>query len=335
MTGFVSSKWARVAERVTVSKMTRPRSPLVYSPEYSVQPWPREHRFVMSKFHDLAESLREDGYLTGPHVHVPEYPSESLIESVHESSYVRAFNNGTLDDNKLREIGFRGLWSPELVRRTNLEVAGTVLAAELALESGLACNLGGGTHHAHRDRGSGFTIFNDLAVAAVALLDKGVDRILICDLDVHQGDGTASIFEERPEVCTFSMHCQSNFPFRKCQSTLDIGLEDGVGDEEYLRILKDQLIFVLKAFQPEFVLYDAGVDPHVDDELGKLNLTDNGLFARDVFVMTECLSRGMPVAGVIGGGYHRDRRVLGRRHSILHRAAETVWEQQSIASKSW
>jgi acetoin utilization deacetylase AcuC-like enzyme len=201
----------------------------------------------------------------------------------------------------------------------------------LALQYGLACNTAGGTHHAFPEYGSGFCIFNDLAVASQVLLDADrVKQILIVDLDVHQGDGTAFIFRKNPRVFTFSMHCDTNYPFKKQQSDLDVSLPEGMEDDAYLRTLDQHLPDLLGKVKPDLVLYDAGVDPHASDRLGKLALTDNGIFQRDRMVLEMCVSRRIPVAGVIGGGYSDHIDDLACRHSLLHRAAVRVFEQYGL-----
>ena len=220
--------------------------------------------------------------------------SRAILERVHDSHFVEAFCSGTLDNKALRRIGLP--WSPQLVRRTLLECEGTRQTALHALRTGLACNTGGGTHHAFASHGSGFTIFNDLAVTAQWLLDQptlGVKQVLVLDLDVHQGDGTAAIFADEDRVHTVSFHCESNFPFQKQRSDLDVGLADGVGDVEYLQELARHLPSILALVKPNLVLYDAGVDVHEDDVLGRLNLTDQGLFDRDYYVMRVCAALGM------------------------------------------
>ncbi len=192
---------------------------------------------------------------------------------------------------------------------------------------GIACNTAGGTHHAHAGFGSGFCIFNDLAVTAADLLARDVvQQVLIVDLDVHQGDGTAAIFADQPRVFTFSMHCGKNFPARKVPSDLDVALPPGTGDAEYLRTLRETLPRLLDRVEPDLVLYDAGVDPHADDKLGHLRLTDEGLASRDRTVMQRCGEHGIPVACVIGGGYHDDHRVLAHRHSTVHRVATEIMQ---------
>lgn len=299
--------------------------PVVYHPNYVI-PLPPEHRFPMGKFGRIYEALLAEQIITPDQTHHPEIIPQAWIEQVHTPDYVAAYVEGTLDMKALRRIGLP--WSQALVTRTWTAVSGTLLTARLALEHGLACNTAGGTHHAFSDYGSGFCIFNDLAITARAMQALGLaQKILIVDLDVHQGDGTAAIFQNDPTVFTFSMHCQVNFPFRKQQSDLDVALAEGVEDEAYLRILADHLPGLLTDFRPDLVLYDAGVDPHQDDRLGKLALTDEGLYRRDNYVLQTCLAGGYPAATVVGGGYSKDLNVLARRHTLLHRAAKELYQR--------
>jgi acetoin utilization deacetylase AcuC-like enzyme len=298
--------------------------PVVYHPAY-VTPLPPEHRFPMGKFGQIYETLLADGIITPAQLHQPELIPLAWFELVHTPAYVKAYCEGSLDRQAQRRIGLP--WSPALVSRTRTAVSGTLLTARLALEYGLACNTAGGTHHAFTDYGSGFCIFNDLAVTARVVQREGLaGKILIVDLDVHQGDGTAAIFRDDPTVFTFSVHCQVNFPFRKQQSDLDLPLAAGIGDEAYLQTLAAYLPDILSAFAPDLVLYDGGVDPHQADRLGKLALTDQGLYRRDKYVLESCLKAGYPVATVVGGGYSNDIKLLARRHALLHRAATDIYQ---------
>jgi acetoin utilization deacetylase AcuC-like enzyme len=207
------------------------------------------------------------------------------------------------------------------VQRTWLAVGGTVLTARLALRHGLACHLAGGTHHAFPSHGSGFCIFNDCAVAARVLLQEGVvQQLMVIDLDVHQGDATAAIFAGDPRVFTFSAHCASNFPLHKQCSDVDLPLADGLGDDDYLLAVGDRIPELLDQVRPQLVLYNAGVDPHHSDRLGRLNLSSTGLLQRDRLVLDACLRRSIPVATVIGGGYDA-LEPLVQRHSLVFRAA--------------
>ncbi|AFY76526.1 deacetylase, histone deacetylase/acetoin utilization protein [Pleurocapsa sp. PCC 7327] len=299
--------------------------PIVYHPDY-IAPLPEGHRFPMSKFKLLYELLLADGIAQLDCVYRPEVPSRELIELVHLPEYVRAYCEGTLDPKAQRRIGLP--WSPALANRTCVAVGGTILTAQLALQYGLACNTAGGTHHAFPGYGSGFCIFNDLAIATRVLQQLGlVKKVLIVDLDVHQGDGTACIFQDDPSVFTFSMHCEANFPNNKQKSDLDVPLPVGLDDDGYLHILAKYLSDVLSQVQPDLVLYDAGVDTHASDRLGKLALTDLGIYRREMQVLTTCLAAGCPVACVIGGGYADDLQGLVARHSLLHRAAKVIYQQ--------
>ncbi len=281
----------------------------------------------MAKFGILHNLLVAEGVVG--RVYQPELPASEWIELVHTVDYVQSYQDGSIDPKAMRRIGLP--WSPQLVNRTQIALGGTTLAARLALEFGLAGNSAGGTHHAFPGYGSGFCIFNDLAMATKVLQQEGlVKKVLIVDLDVHQGDGTAAIFQNDPDVFTFSMHCGINFPNTKQASDLDVPLVEGMEDHEYLQILAQYLPDLLTSFKPDLVLYDAGVDPHVSDRLGKLALTDRGLFCRDMQVLSTCVRAGYPVAYVIGGGYAADLDSLVYRHSLVFRAANEVYQQQKL-----
>lgn len=302
--------------------------PIVYNPNY-VAELPPDHRFPMPKFRRLYDYLLKQKIATLSQFHVAQRPPQDWIESVHAPSYVDAYCRGTLDPKAQRRIGLP--WSPDLVERTCVAIGGTVLTAELALSHGLACNTAGGTHHAFPCYGSGFCIFNDLAIAARVLLQwERVQQILIVDLDVHQGDGTAVIFQNDPRVFTFSMHCGVNFPGTKQRSDLDVPLPEGMEDDAYLQTLDRYLPDLLNHVRPDLVLYDAGVDTHVEDRLGKLALTDAGIYRREMQVLSTCLAQGYPVACVIGGGYARDLNALVARHALLHRAASETYRQHRL-----
>lgn len=302
--------------------------PIVYHPDY-VAPVPEGHRFPMPKFGKLYELLLRDRVAIPEQFHAPKIPPTEWIELVHTPEYVKAYYGGTLDPKAQRRIGLP--WSSALVKRTCTAVGGTILTAQLALQYGLACNTAGGTHHAFPSYGSGFCIFNDLAIASRVLQHLNLaQKILILDLDVHQGDGTAFIFQDDASVFTFSMHCEVNFPGTKQKSDLDVPLPVGMDDEAYLQTLAKYLPDLLSEVQPDLVLYDAGVDPHAGDRLGKLALTDRGLYRREMQVLSTCVAAGYPVASVIGGGYADDLAVLIYRHSLLHRAASEVYRQYEL-----
>jgi acetoin utilization deacetylase AcuC-like enzyme len=302
--------------------------PVIRHPDY-VAPLPPGHRFPMAKFGQLYDRILADEIVRPSQIHVPQPPPQAWIELVHHPDYVAAYCQGTLDPKAQRRIGLP--WTPELANRTRMAVGGTILTAQLALECGLACNTVGGTHHAFPDFGSGFCIFNDLAIAARVVQQLGLaQQILIVDLDVHQGDGTAVIFQGDSSVFTFSMHCGVNFPGRKQQSDLDVSLPEGMEDDEYLQTLGNYLPDLLAEIQPDLVLYDAGVDTHAGDRLGKLALTDTGIFRREMQVLSTCVAAGYPIACVIGGGYADDMPALVYRHSLLHRVASDVYRQYRL-----
>lgn len=297
--------------------------PVVYHPDY-VTPIPQEHRFPMPKFQLLYELLLRDGVIGTAQIHRPELPEQAWLELVHDRDYIQAYRTGTLAPQAQRRIGLP--WSAGVVHRTLTAVGGTVLTARLALEHGLACNTAGGTHHAFPGYGSGFCILNDLAIAAQTMRHGGLaKKILILDLDVHQGDGTAFIFQDEPEVFTFSMHCEVNFPSQKQTSDFDIPLPEGLDDDGYLQILATHLDDLLSAVKPDLIFYDAGVDTHRGDRLGKLAMTDHGIYRRDRMVLSACRAAGYPVACVIGGGYAKNIHDLVYRHSLLHRAAKDIY----------
>ncbi|MDZ8185882.1 MAG: histone deacetylase [Nostoc sp. ChiSLP02] len=302
--------------------------PIIYHPNY-VAPLPEGHRFPMPKFRLLYELLLADGVANQEQFHTPQRPPGELIELVHTPNYVQAYCEGILEPKAQRRIGLP--WSPALANRTCIAVGGTILTAKLALSHGLACNTAGGTHHAFPSYGSGFCIFNDLAIACRVLQKLGlVQKILIVDLDVHQGDGTAFIFQNDESVFTFSMHCEVNFPGTKQNSDLDVPLPMGMEDDAYLQTLASSLPDLLSQVKPDIVFYDAGVDPHVGDRLGKLALTDAGIFRREMQVLSTCMSAGYPVACVIGGGYADDMKSLVWRHSLVHRAASQVYQHYKL-----
>lgn len=299
--------------------------PLITHPSYSFE-FPAKHRFAMDKFGLLADVLREEGILTAANTYRPGVCKRQWLEAVHCPDYIRRFREGQLSRIEERRLNLP--WSEGLAKRTFISPAGTVLAAQLALHTGIACHLAGGTHHAHYDHASGFCVFNDLAIAAKVLLEySGIERVLIFDCDVHQGDGTALLLKDEPRAFTCSIHCGKNFPFTKQLSDLDVELEDGLEDEEYLAVVASTLNDVLTAFDPQIVLYDAGVDVYQHDPLGRLNITLEGIKRRDEIVLSTLLERGVPVATVIGGGYDDDRVGLARRHAIAVRVAHDLLHQ--------
>lgn len=274
----------------------------------------------MGKYRHLMDVLRRDNIVADEHLHQPGPASANWLKLVHDPTYVDQVLHSNVPEIIEKDIGFPV--SDLVSNRARFATAGTVLAAHLALEHGVACNTAGGSHHARRAQGAGFCTFNDVGVAASVLLaERLVQRVLVVDLDVHQGDGTADIFAGNSAVFTFSMHGARNYPTRKIPSDLDIELPDGTGDDAYLGVLRDYLPGVRADADPQLVFYNAGVDPHQDDRLGRLNLTDAGLAKRDATVIGHFRERGIPVCGVIGGGYSFDIDAVARRHSILFRTA--------------
>ena len=289
--------------------------PLVYHPDYSF-PFPGEHRFPMEKFARLHGYLRGLGIAHGDNEFRPGRAKAALLGQAHCPQYVSDIVTGTLNQKAQRRLGLP--WSEGLVKRTCIAPMGTLLTGQLALKQGLACHLAGGTHHAHYDFGSGFCIFNDLAFAAKQLLASGaVERLLIFDCDVHQGDGTAAMLADEPRAFTCSIHCEKNFPVRKQKSDLDVGLPLGMTDRDYLDTVFETLEALLDTVRPQLVLYDAGVDIFEHDPLGRLCITEQGIADRDRGVIERCRRRGIAVATVIGGGYDDDREALARRHGIV------------------
>ncbi|MCI4591154.1 histone deacetylase [Sphingobium sp. BYY-5] len=295
---------------------------VVHHPAYVSPATPGSH-FRFDKYGLVMEALRESGlsYVT----HEPQSMPRDWIAAVHDPAYVDQVLSLTVPPDKERRIGFPV--TEHIMRRSILSPGGTWLAAKLALTHGYAANAAGGSHHALSHTGAGYCIFNDLAIAANRLIAEGdAARILILDLDVHQGDGTASLLAGRGDIFTLSVHAERNFPARKARSTLDVGLEDGTGDEAYLAVLGDVVPRVLDDFAPDLILYQAGVDPHQEDRLGRLALTDAGLDARDRFVMRQARGRGVPVASTMGGGYGADRMAIARRHAacMIRMAEEAI-----------
>ena len=272
-----------------------------YHPDYFVA-LPPSHPFPMAKYPLLLERLLADGTVRAADLIEPAPASLDDLRLVHTVEYLAALEAGTLEPAAVRRIGVPS--SPALWRRSRLAAQGTLEAARAALADGLAANLAGGTHHAFAGHGEGFCVLNDVAVAIRVLQRDGrLRRALVVDLDVHQGNGTAAIFEGDADVFTFSMHGERNYPARKMRSTLDVALADGTGDEEYLERLAGHLADILGRFAPDLVFYLAGVDPARGDRYGRLALSDDGLRRRDRHVLETCRARGLPVVITIAGGY--------------------------------
>ena len=299
--------------------------PVVWHPDY-VAPLKPGHRFPMSKYGYLREALVARKVLPGSGGYVAPAPARyAQIAAVHDPGYTDRVLTQTLRPDETRVIGLPG--SAAVARRAALSAAGTTLAARLALEHGLACNMAGGSHHAGPEGGSGYCVFNDVAVAARALLDEGVvARVLVVDFDVHQGDGTARIFADEPGVFTMSLHAGRNFPVRKARSDLDVSLEDGLGDGPYLEAAGAALDWAIAEAQPQIAFYNAGVDPFSEDRLGRLALSSAGLRARDRLALGRLRAAGVPVVGVLGGGYDGDMERLAGHHAILFEEAARLMQ---------
>lgn len=294
---------------------------LVYHPCYSELMLPERHRYPIGKYRQLYQALRDLG-IPASQFEIATACRPADMTRIHCATYVQQLCEGTIDAKAMRRIGFP--WSQSLIDRSLTSTGGTLLTAELALEQGIAIHLSGGYHHASFATGSGFCLFNDLAFAATVLQQRGIGPILIFDLDVHQGDGTAALLSDNPDIITASIHCEKNFPSRKQPSDWDIGLAPECTDSEYLEAVQQSLQTLLNWYQPALVIYDAGVDVHKADDLGLLQLCTATVAARDLMVLQTCRARDIPVAAVIGGGYQRDLNALTAVHLQLFKAAFTL-----------
>jgi len=275
-----------------------------------------DHKFPINKFGELAKFLLEKKIVKN--FHIPYECSFKTLKKAHSEIYINHIKNKTLDKDGIKKIGFPLIDS--VIQRSLIATGGTVLASKLAINYGLACNTAGGSHHANFYGGAGYCVFNDVAVAAQYLLDRGLaGRILIVDLDVHQGNGNSEIFKDNKNVFTFSMHSKTNYPAKKSISDLDIELDDNMEDKQYIKELK----FYLNHLNNEnfdFVFYIAGVDIHFNDRLGKLKISDDGIQKRDELVTENFFSRGIPLCGVLGGGYNKNFNKLVELHASLHQS---------------
>lgn len=291
--------------------------PVVFHPAYEAA-LPDGHRFPMGKYGQLAAAIAARGLVPDGFV-TPEPASPDLIRLAHDGLYVEQVVTGTVPRAVERAIGLPV--DAGVARRSLASAGGTLLAARLALAGGLAGSAAGGSHHGRRDGGRGFCVFNDVAVAALALKREGtIRRALVIDLDVHQGDGTADCLSHEPDLFTFSMHAEKNYPADKVPGDLDVGLPDGLTDDDYLAALSQHVPRLLDGQRPDLVFYNAGVDPHRDDRLGRLALSDEGLRRREAYVIGEAHRRGIPLVAVIGGGYATDIAALAARHALVFEA---------------
>ena len=288
--------------------------PVINHPDY-VAKINDDNKFPIRKFGALAKHLLENNVVKK--FHIPKECSFETLKTSHSTEYINHIKNKTLDIKAQKKIGFP--INDSVVKRSFVATGGTVLSSKLALNSKLACNTAGGSHHATFDCGAGYCVFNDVAVAANYLKNKGyAKKILILDLDVHQGNGNSEIFQNDKNVLTFSMHCASNYPAKKSKSDIDIELKDQMEDEEYLNILNKNLKELNKN-KYDFVFYVAGVDIHFEDRLGKLKITDDGINKRDQMVIENFYSKNTSLCGVLGGGYNKSFEKLIELHSMLHK----------------
>ncbi len=293
--------------------------PIVNHPDY-VAKINEDSKFPIKKFGELANYLKEKKI--AKKFFIPKPCSIETLNRAHSRDYILNIQKKTLDQLSQKKIGFP--LNDSVVQRSFVATGGTVLASKLAINYGLACNTAGGSHHAGLKEGAGFCVFNDVAVATRYLQKKGyARRILIVDLDVHQGNGTADIFKDDNSVFTFSMHCKSNYPAKKSRSDIDVELDNNLEDKEYLKTLKKYLMH-LNQESFDFVFYIAGVDIHHDDRLGKLKITDDGIKSRDQIVVNNFFQKKIPLCGVLGGGYNKDFNKLVELHSILHKSCAKI-----------
>lgn len=296
---------------------------IAWAPEY-VLPLPPNHRFPMSKYEVLPQQLLHEGTATASNFFRPGMPNREALLRVHTQEYVQRLEALALTDREARRTGFPQ--SRELIEREKLIMQGTIECALFALQYGVAMNIAGGTHHAYADRGEGFCLLNDIAIAARYLLDHQLARqILIIDLDVHQGNGTAHLFRHEPRVFTFSMHGANNYPLHKEVSDLDIGLADGVEDRHYLGLLETNLDRLLDQVKPDFLFFQSGVDILATDKLGKLGVSRAGCKQRDRHVLQAAHRHGIPLVASMGGGYSPDFRDIIEAHANTYRQAQEIF----------
>jgi acetoin utilization deacetylase AcuC-like enzyme len=296
---------------------------IAWAPEYS-HPLPEGHRFPMEKYNLLPEQLLFEGTISENNLFTPTPVSDKIIGLVHTSEYLDKLHSLTLSPQEIRKIGFP--LSQSLIEREIKIAGGTVNCALHALQTGISLNIAGGTHHAFPNRGEGFCILNDLAIAAAFLINSGrSEKILIIDLDVHQGNGTAKIFEDRNDVFTFSIHGKNNYPAPKEKSTLDIALPDKTSDKQYLEILESNLGKVIETFQPDFIFYQCGVDVLESDKLGKLSLSIQGCKERDRIVLQSAYINKTPLVAAMGGGYSEKISTIVEAHANTFRLAQEIY----------
>ncbi|KYG74465.1 acetoin utilization deacetylase AcuC-like enzyme [Roseivirga ehrenbergii] len=285
---------------------------------------PANHRFPMEKYTLLPEQLLYEGTISESNFFTPELLSEAAIVRTHNADYWEKLKNLSLSRKEERKTGFP--LSAALVERERVIMHGSVMAARFAVENGIAMNMAGGTHHSFTDRGEGFCLLNDIAIAAHDLLDNGLAKqILVVDLDVHQGNGTAQIFENEPKIFTFSMHGAANYPLHKEKSDLDVGLKDGTDDNTYLSLLDANLKALMDTVQPDFVFFQSGVDVLATDKLGRLGMTLQGCKQRDRIVLETCKQNDIPIMACMGGGYSEKVAHIVEAHANTFRLAQEIF----------
>ena len=279
-----------------------------------------DNKFPIKKFGELAKYILREKVVNK--FYKPNLCSIETLKRAHSINYIKSIKNKTLDTKSQKKIGFP--INESVINRSFRATGGTVLASKLAMEFKIACNTAGGSHHASYNEGAGYCVFNDVAVAARYLQAKGyASNILVVDLDVHQGNGTSQIFSNDKSVFTFSMHCKSNYPAKKIASDLDVNLNENIEDDEYLDKLKKNILLLNKE-KYDFVFYIAGVDIHLNDRLGKLKISENGIKKREEIIINNFFEKNVPICGVLGGGYNKDFETLVRLHAILHKTCASV-----------
>ena len=296
---------------------------IAYHPIYR-HPLPEGHRFPMIKYELLPEQLLHEGTFLPDNFFEPEIPNDKYILAVHDPEYYYDLLNMKIPPREARKIGFP--LNEMLVERERIIAGGTIKCCDYALEYGIAMNIAGGTHHAYSNRGEGFCMLNDQAIGARYLLDEGLARkILILDLDVHQGNGTAEIFRDEPAVFTCSVHGAKNYPFKKEVSDMDVALNPGTNDEEYLALLAGLFPELIQKVKPDFIFYLSGVDILSSDKLGTLSLSLQGCRKRDEYILSQCKELGIPVQCSMGGGYSPDIRIIVEAHANTFRLAQQIY----------
>lgn len=294
-----------------------------WSPIY-VHPLPDKHRFPMEKYELLRQQLLYEGTVSEDSFFEPGVVNDEDVLRVHQEEYFQKLNTLTLTPKEIRKTGFP--LSEQLIQREKVIMQGTLECTKYALEHGVSMNIAGGTHHAYSEHGEGFCLLNDIAIASGYLLESQLaQKILVVDLDVHQGNGTAEIFASNDSVFTFSMHGEKNYPMKKEKSDLDIALRDDTGDQEYLSALDDNFSRLLKVVNPDFVFFQSGVDILATDKLGRLSLSLEGCKRRDEIVLSACKQKGIPLVASMGGGYSKDVRIIVEAHANTFRLAQNIY----------